>query len=677
MSKIKLLFLLFVLTNFLSCGDGNDSNSPSMPSHPDQQNKYLELTSLFPESYNNSFVNGILTIKNTSQKEITNIKINIPLPAAGLETRFGITGNNLNRNTFPKDQGDYPGLSGTCPKDKKLSPGSTCMVDLSGLTLSKDVNKTIVHPVSVIYTVDGKSYAQQVNLSLKIKDRKEVFVANILLGKTLGERRKQLIFTNLSNFDKASEIKIEPVISGFVSAFKFSEPDAQELNSATSFCLSDPKNFKNIDDINPQSRCMIIVSYTQPIALAKIQETYNLSYNIDGKPQTAQFTIGLEPNAPGDILKILNTNFHQIQVISGTEKTVQIKIVNPPKGNNAHDLKLERLKPAGWDAELRLDNANSTCVTKKNLVRGSSCFYDLIISPFASEMNYQKQLVFKYKNSSNNLIELPFILQGSIDVLPPGAFLKKPTVDTPVYIKSNAIAGDEFYSYSKRTPKKDAQLAMSYPDFILNKIPQDTRTHVQHVPWSFRDAWNTNAPTKLKDIVPDREIIDGKSYIKLYHGSTSDAKNIFLQGAKGIDFSLAGKVPGGLAAFGNGFYLSSSMNESKAYACQSLKTKPGKMGLNGLLLVVGIEENDIIKGRPHAPSDRNGKARNKDLFFATGQPNQFVFFDNIRPYLKILKVVDLPASGFYMSKDLNEGDGFAKGDQRVENDFFQSYKCKP
>ena len=705
MSKISILGIFLIATTFLSCDKTPTASATPDPSTPDltrpqipgtvppqtpgtgqapeltqtgPQGTYLELNSHFPDSYKNIVVNGILNIKNNSEKEIRNIQIKVPFP-------FTITFNNISRNSFNKDKktdaytrlvGIYPGLAGTCPQDGTLPAGGTCEVDLSGLTTSKDVAQTIEKMLSLSYTVEGTPHTQQVPLKITVKDRKEIHAQNIKLGwKDKEERTKQLILTNLSNFDEITDVQIEPANPGLVADFELSKPDDDTLKPPVGyFCLKNPNILKDVVDIHPKTRCMVNFKYKPNIAFSKIQEIFNVKYKIDGKQQMAQFSVEVESNAPEDTLKVLDNDFQQIQIVTGTDKIVQIRIVNPAVGAMATNLELEPLNPLKWSNELELD-PNSTCVKNTNLAQGADCYYDLILRPALSNTNYRKQLVFKYKDSKTQEIKLPFTLQGSVEVFPKGHILK-PSADTPVFVKANPTLTDEFYSYNKRPLKTDAKANMSYSDYILDRIPQDTWSgHAKHVPWSFKNAWNTYQPTKLKDIVPDRITVDGKKYIKLYHGTTADLKNIFMGGAKEIGFGVAGSVAGGAAAFGKGFYLSADPNESKYYACQSLG-KPGKylVTKNGLLLVIGIEDKDFIQGKRGASSNSDGTSTDNSIYFGTGQNNQFVFYDNIRPYLKILKVIELPPQ-FYKSRNLVEDDGYSTDDVTVDKDSTGSFRC--
>jgi len=654
MNKAKLLFgLVITAFIFVAC---QDSSTPSAPEGPE-----VKLESRFPEGYKNLLVTGVLTIKNTSSQNISNIKLQLPDP-------FGITGNNIILQNFPTQQGVYPGLAGNCPPNGTLAAGAECTVDLSGKTSGTDVLKTIDKMATVSYTLDGKAQSQDILLSLKVNDRKELHAQNIKLGQTA--RSQEQILTNLSNVDEITNITIEPMNPGLMQFFGLNQPKASDLVGVTSFCLKNPNVLKDIVDLKPKHRCMVLFSLKPNMINSKIQQVYYINYKINGKYQQIPFTVEIEDSIPANAPTVFDNNFGPIKIVKGDQKAVQLRISNPALGKKVTNLELEPVKPLKWDPSLELD-PNSACVRNKNLAAGSECTYDIFLMPDASDPNYKRQFVLKYKNNLNQDAQFYFDLQGDVSVLPVGTVIPKPSADVPEPVV--ATITNEYFKYGKRPLKKDAK-ALGYSDEVISRIPQDTWNYAQHVPWSFKNAHRSREVTKLRDIVPDRIEVDGKKYIKLYHGSTSDAKDAFLKGANNIDFGLAGKVPGGKAAFGDGFYLSSSMNESKNYACLSL-SKPGKAaGARGLLLVIGIEDLDIIKGKHQAKSDSTGKSLDGSLYFATGLNNQFVFFDNIRPHLKILKVIELP-KGFYMARDNTENDGFDTSDDTPENDATGAYKC--
>jgi hypothetical protein len=86
-----------------------------------------------------------------------------------------------------------------------------------------------------------------------------------------------------------------------------------------------------------------------------------------------------------------------------------------------------------------------------------------------------------------------------------------------------------------------------------------------------------------------------------------------------------------------------SANESLGYACWH--GGPA----DKYLLVIGIEEKAIIRGRDHGKgghsSDALGNATDLGIYFLRndgGEWNQIVTFSNIRPYIKILEIIKLP-----------------------------------
>jgi hypothetical protein len=225
----------------------------------------------------------------------------------------------------------------------------------------------------------------------------------------------------------------------------------------------------------------------------------------------------------------------------------------------------------------------------------------------------------------------------------------------PEIINANPDNSDPWYPYIRRPSKELAEKNKLYPSKILTKVPEDTVFKTTHIPWTFVTKQETLFP--LNEAIPDR-IIDsnGKSYIKMYHGTTSDLIDNFKPGSESIKFDVATN-----AALGKGFYMSGDPNEAKAYACARLKTrKTGYNDLQGLLLVIGVEDNEAIKGKYSKMymSDEKGNSLDVNAFFRRNQRyyNQFVFFSNIAPYLKIFYIILLP-HGFGASKSINDGDG--------------------
>lgn len=682
MNKLsRLLELIFVILVFMSCGDTpppSQTKTPIIQATPVKIPLYvppiitpviplpsnIKLSSDFPDAYKNLLAPGTLTIKNTGTQEIYDIQIKIKPP-------FGFTGTNISYAEFPNNQGFYPGLSGTCPQNNTLMAGGECQVDLSVKTEGRDVNKILKQQLVVSYKVFGEKYKEKIQVRIKVNDRKELRAKNVLIKK--GEISKNLTLKNLSTEDKISNIKIEAANPALKSVFKFSDP-------VQNFCLKDPHVLKEVIDLEASNQCMISFTYEPKVAYSNIQEIFNITYKINGKDQITQFSIEMQENAPADTLRILNNNFKKIQIVSGNQKTIKLRIINPAIGKKATQLKLEPLMPLIWDNQLELDN-NSSCIREDSLDQGQECNYNILMRPTALDQNYQKQLVFKYKNHEDKDIEIPITLQGSIEVFPPGTIIKLMR-DSELFIQAQPTLNDEYWPYIKRPLKSDLIKNMStdYSDEVLARIPDDTWNYSRHMPWSFTNAWHTSdSLVKLKDIVPDR-ITDpetGEKYIKLYHGSSLGAKDAFIKGSSGIDFGIANTI-----AFGQGFYLSADINESKRYACQAMVSAAVK---KGLLVIVGVKEDADVQGKRGENfiwnglfkdtiySNEKGESKDKNVLFRTGQHNQFVFFKEAQPHMKIFKVIELPAN-FGASSSIVEDDGFATNDTTVDTNP-DRYQC--
>ncbi len=116
-----------------------------------------------------------------------------------------------------------------------------------------------------------------------------------------------------------------------------------------------------------------------------------------------------------------------------------------------------------------------------------------------------------------------------------------------------------------------------------------------YMPWTYIGPEEGQKKLQvLSDTVPDRliDLNTGKRYVALYHGTTSDALEIFRQGEKAIRFDVAtNKV------LGMGFYLSAGLNEAKFYACLRLgQRKTRNPSLKAMVAVFGVEENNFING---------------------------------------------------------------------------------
>jgi len=253
---------------------------------------------------------------------------------------------------------------------------------------------------------------------------------------------------------------------------------------------------------------------------------------------------------------------------------------------------------------------------------------------------------------------------------------EKNSKESPVIKVAKDSAEDKYYPYAKRP------LLDSDDKDILEDIKSRTKQNIKHLPWTLLPPPKSDKkkPFKLKDIVVDRikDPVTGKNYVKLYHGTTSDLVDTFKAGAEEIRFDVADRT-----ALGMGFYLAANMNESKNYACSRLRLRRQKdKDLKGLLLVVGVLEDDAIKGKlvkpiaksPKNSNDDTGEPLDKDIYFVRNAEryNQFVFFKNAAPYLKIFEIITLP-KGFGKSKNFQDLDGLPTTSSEPEKD--SALKC--
>lgn len=237
----------------------------------------------------------------------------------------------------------------------------------------------------------------------------------------------------------------------------------------------------------------------------------------------------------------------------------------------------------------------------------------------------------------------------------------------PEIIYANPTASDPYYPYKSRLAKDSDLAIFLYSKEILDKIPALNITNPKLIPWSFKGIPSGDKNTfLLRDIIADK-IIDedtGKIYNVMYHGTTSDLLEVFKPGASAIRFDVATNT-----VLGMGFYLSASLNEAKGYGCDRKRQRKGtNKDLKAMVLVVGVEDNDIIKGKtsPKAQlsNDKTGDPldpaiffkRNSDTRASNNRYNQFSFFSNVKPFLKIFKIVILP-DGFGRSKWVQDYDG--------------------
>ena len=159
----------------------------------------------------------------------------------------------------------------------------------------------------------------------------------------------------------------------------------------------------------------------------------------------------------------------------------------------------------------------------------------------------------------------------------------------------------------------------------------------------------------------------------MYHGTTSDLVPVFKEGAKAVKFNAAERT-----ALGMGFYLAANMNEAKDYACTRLKMRlANNPTIKALLLVIGVLEDDKIQGKfvdpsskgPRNSDDKTGAPLDSSNYFVRNSNlyNQFVFFNNSAPYLKIFDIVELP-KGFGKAFNLQDKDGLPMTSTQPDTD---------
>lgn len=272
---------------------------------------------------------------------------------------------------------------------------------------------------------------------------------------------------------------------------------------------------------------------------------------------------------------------------------------------------------------------------------------------------------------------LIFIFLFSSWVLQANAEFENTPEDKPLVSVAKKESNDPWYSYNKRPLIESQEAKEIYGPDLLAKIAAKARTPVTHVPWTIMPP-DPQAPLfKLKDVVVDRikDPITKKNYVKLYHATTSDLLDIFKPGAQAIKFNVAA-----LTGLGMGFYLAANVNEAKFYGCERLGTRKAyNPDLKTLLLVIGVLEDDIIQGKWAQPDtkhsdDQTGESYDKAVYFARNEErhNQFVFFKNVSPYLKIFEIITLP-DGFGKALERQDGDGLPLTSDKPDTHY--GFKC--
>ncbi len=224
----------------------------------------------------------------------------------------------------------------------------------------------------------------------------------------------------------------------------------------------------------------------------------------------------------------------------------------------------------------------------------------------------------------------------------------KPDQEVPVIYATNDKS-DPWFWYSVRPTQEQAEKNPLYSKEVLELLPNYKKLPPKdYLPWTF--VAQEDADKKLQMLtktVPDRWVdpVTGKRYVALYHGTTSDVLDIFKKGEKAVRFDVAANK-----VLGMGFYLAASLNEAKFYACARLKErKPKNPDLKALIAVFGVLEDDLIKGKyspqAHLSDDTTGAPYDPEIFFKRNSKlqNQFNFFSNTAPYLKLSSLVVLPS----------------------------------
>lgn len=376
--------------------------------------------------------------------------------------------------------------------------------------------------------------------------------------------------------------------------------------------------------------------------------------------RTVAMTAPPVPKVLNPSLSILGEVFGHHTVNEGDSFSFTVKLIN----NSLNNITIKDFNPQGstWNTFLSWDQSSSFC--KKNTILSSSatCKFKMTISPDPLKaVNLIQPMTLTYRENSKPTDDtIVFNISGDWNILSKGQLVSG-QLSPPLVIIATGNTNDRWSQYVFRPEKKNV-LALMYPQDMFNALNNPAMIEnlpssgLQNMPWTFKS--NNVMKFKLKDVVADRIYENGKPFIKMYHGSKGTAVlNLFKGGAANIEFDKARNQ-----ALGAGFYMTASYNEARDYACWNISK-----GQEAFVLVVGVEERDEIMGEDKARSTplfstTDGDPLDKTIYFARNRSsnnyyNQFVFFSNVKPYLKIFEIIKLPNYYNRFDTEVTDGNG--------------------
>jgi hypothetical protein len=592
-----------------------------------------------------------------------------------------------------------------------LDPASTCTN--AGMTLTGINNCTFVFKTAAPIKTDT-SINQNIDINYQVgtANKKYSFTLNGLLQLDL----LKLHTTSGHNFG----IALVPNGGKTRITIKVQNPAASSIPAAHAFILTTKKGSIGLGSkkgggiplalvpalttctaapLTPGNDCVFVVEASPKAAFNNFTKKLIIKYKVGTEELTLPVTVQgnfnvVAPGAGSPGIDIINSNgnnnFGPTNVVSGSAFDVTLTITNTSVADFAHNFVLDPYDNAGiaikpWlNYFIQFSNTKSTCMTGNPIAAGGNCTVVLEITPDptkATNLGMGRKFRLSYNDGGNNAHTQDINVTGSWNIVaapifpPPIAWPEN--TNPPLTVNSLAPA-DEFYSYIKRPAKPNtgltAALLALFPQWAWNNIPGLTVTGANHMVWTFQTT-PPNQLVKLKDIVPDRIVdpLTGKRYILLYHGSTSEVLvHSFATGSNSIGFDKAV-----ITAFGMGFYMSSNANESKNYACDRRNGKAAN--IQPILLIIGVQEDDAIQGQRSMVDlgDALGNPNDPNIYFRrtfTGD-NQFVFYSNVKPYLRIFKVIRL-GKLHGMANGMVDGDGIADTVQpALDPTTSNAYKC--